>query len=433
VRPGNRKISPVIEIERPLTVIRSSIPSLRANFAWTFAGSMFYGACQWGMLSVLAKLGNASIAGQFTLGLAVSAPVFMFTNLQLRAVQATDVNVEHGFANYFTLRLLATLLGLMTIVALLPFAGASPAVRVVVLLVSVSKCVECMSDVTAGLLQREEQLKRVAISLMIRGFGSVLVFSLTFAYFRNLALSVAAMSGVWLAVLLFYDVRNVRALIGRHDPFLRFDRRELRRLAMLGMPLGWVTTFASLNANIPRYFLQHYLGLADLGIYASLAYLVVAINMVMASLSVSVTTRLARLFADGDRRQFARLLTKLSMLGVLIAAVGVPLTFLVGRPLLTLLYRREYADHVGLLALFVGIAGLSTIGSFLFCGVTAARSFRAQVPVYFAAALIGVAGAVLLVPRFGLIGAGTGLLLSATIVVLGGVLILHKVVMAELR
>jgi O-antigen/teichoic acid export membrane protein len=357
----------------------------------------------------------------------------MFTNLQLRAVQATDVNVEHGFANYFTLRLLATLLGLMTIVALLPFAGASPAVRVVVLLVSVSKCVECMSDVTAGLLQREEQLKRVAISLMIRGFGSVLVFSLTFAYFRNLALSVAAMSGVWLAVLLFYDVRNVRALIGRHDPFLRFDRRELRRLAMLGMPLGWVTTFASLNANIPRYFLQHYLGLADLGIYASLAYLVVAINMVMASLSVSVTTRLARLFADGDRRQFARLLTKLSMLGVLIAAVGVPLTFLVGRPLLTLLYRREYADHVGLLALFVGIAGLSTIGSFLFCGVTAARSFRAQVPVYFAAALIGVAGAVLLVPRFGLIGAGTGLLLSATIVVLGGVLILHKVVMAELR
>jgi len=79
---------------------------------------------------VLAKLGSPSIVGQFTLGLAVSAPVFMFTNLQLRAVQATDVNVEHGFANYFTLRLLATLLGLIVVVALLPFAGASSAVRV---------------------------------------------------------------------------------------------------------------------------------------------------------------------------------------------------------------------------------------------------------------------------------------------------------------
>lgn len=419
-----------VEIEQPLTATRSAIPSLRANFAWTFAGNVLYGACQWGMLSVLAKLGSPSIVGQFTLGLAVAAPVFMFTNLSLRAVQATDVNVEHGFANYFTLRLLATTLGLMVIVAVLPFAGASPAVRVVILLVAASKCIECMSDVTAGLLQREEQLKRVAISLMMRGVASVLVFTFTFAYFRNLALSVAALSGVWLAVLLLYDVQNVRALIGRHGPFFCFDRRELRRLAMLGLPLGWVATFISLNVNIPRYFLQHYLGLADQGIYASLAYLVLAINLVVGALSVSVTTRLAHLFADGDHRQFVRLLTKLSMLGVLIAVVGVPLTFLVGRPLLTLLYRREYADHVGLLALFVGIAGLSTIGAFLFCGVTAARSFHSQVPVYFAAMLAAVIGSALLVPRYGLIGAGMGLLFSATITVLGGGWALRRVVRA---
>jgi O-antigen/teichoic acid export membrane protein len=423
----DRNSPPVIDIEQPLTATRGAIPSLRANFAWTFAGNVLYGACQWGILTVLAKMGNASIVGEFTLGLAVAAPVFMFTNLQLRAVQATDVNAEHGFANYFTLRLLATLLGLMVIVALLPFAGAASAVRIVILLVAVSKCVECMSDVTAGLLQREEQLKRVAISLMMRGVASVLVFSLTFAYFRNLALSVAAMSGVWLAVLLSYDVRNVRALIGRQDPFFRFDRSELTRLMMLGLPLGWVVFFGCLSVNIPRYFLQHYMGLADQGIYASLAYLVVAINLVVTALSVSVTTRLARLFADGDHKQFVRLLTKLSMLGVLIVVVGVPLTFLVGRPLLTLLYRPEYADHVGLLALFVGIAGLSAIGWFIFCGLTAARTFRVQVPIYFAQMVIVVAGAALFVPLYGLIGAGIALLLSAIAVVLGGLWAMHLV------
>ena len=417
----------MIDIEQPLTATRGAIPSLRANFAWTFAGNVLYGACQWGMLSVLAKLGSPSIVGQFTLGLAVAAPVFMFTNLQLRAVQATDVNVEHGFANYFTLRLLATLLGLTVIVAVLPFAGASSAVRVVVLLVSVSKCVECMSDVTAGLLQREEQLKQVAISLMVRGAASVLVFSLTFAYFRNLALSVAAMCGVWLAVLALYDVPNVRALIGSQTPFFRFDRRALGRLMMLGLPLGWVATFASLNMNIPRYFLQHYLGLADQGIFAALAYLVIVINLVIVALSVSVTTRLARMFADGDRRQFVRLLAKLSMLGVLIAAVGAPLTFLVGRSLLTLLYRREYADHVGLLALFVGIAGLSTIGAFLTSGLTAARAFRVQPLIYFVAMLIGVAASALLVPRWGLIGAAIAVLFSAMIVVLGCLWQMYKV------
>jgi O-antigen/teichoic acid export membrane protein len=428
---SRREDFPITETAQSLTTTGTPIPSLRANFAWTFAGNVLYGVCQWGMLSVLAKMGNASIVGQFTLGLAVSAPVFMFTNLQLRAVQATDVNAEHGFANYFTLRLFATLLGLLVVAALLPFVGTSSAVRVVILLVSLSKCVECMSDVTAGLLQREEQLKRVAISLMMRGVASVLVFSVTFAYLQSLALSISAMCGVWLAVLLFYDVRNVRALIGHHDPFFRFDGSELKRLALLGLPLGWVAALLSLIMNIPRYFLQHYRGLADQGIFASLAYLLIAISLLVTALSVSVTTRLARLFADGDLRQFVRLLTKLSMLGVLIAVVGVPLMFLVGRPMLTLLYRREYADHVGLLALFVGIAGLYTIGAFLFCGMTATRSFRAQVPVYLTAMLIGAATSSLLVPHYGLIGAALGLLSSMTIQMLGGIWALRQVIGVE--
>jgi O-antigen/teichoic acid export membrane protein len=187
---------------------------------------------------------------------------------------------------------------------------------------------------------------------------------------------------------------------------------------MLGFPLGLVSTLGSLNVNIPRYFLQHYLGLVDQGIYASLAYLVVVINLIVAALSVSVTTRLARFFADGDLKQFVRLLTKLCMLGVLITAVGVPLTFLAGRPLLTLLYRREYANNVGLLALLVGTAGLTTVFSFLIGGLTAARRFRNQIPIFLTAVLIVTVGSELLVPRYGLLGAGLALLISAVAAVL---------------
>jgi len=403
------------------------VPSLRENFAWTFAGNVLYAGCQWGMLSVLAKLGSPSIVGQFTLGLAISAPVFMFTNLQLRAVQATDVNAESGFADYFTLRLLATLLGLMLIFGLLPFAGVSAAVRMVIILVSVSKCVECMSDVTAGLLQREEQLKLVAISLMIRGVASVAVFSSIFAYFRSLPFSLAGMIGAWAAVLVLYDLPNVRRFGRCHDSFFRFDRRALLRLAKLGLPLGWVATLSSLTTNIHRYFLQHHMGMADQGIFASLAYVVVAINLVVNALCQSVTTRLARLFVDGSLRQFTTLLTKLCMFGVLVIVAGVPLTFVVGEPLLTLLYRPEYADHVGMLALLVAVMGLQTLGSFLVGGLTAARMFKAQFPVYSLAVLAAIAGSSILVPRFGLIGAGSALFLSMMTITLGCLWVLCSV------
>src|SRR4051794_16358727 len=64
--------------------------SLRANFTWTFVGNVIYAACQWGMLVVLAKVARPETVGNFALALAVTAPVIMLTNLQLRAVQATD-------------------------------------------------------------------------------------------------------------------------------------------------------------------------------------------------------------------------------------------------------------------------------------------------------------------------------------------------------
>jgi O-antigen/teichoic acid export membrane protein len=75
----------------------------------------------------------------------------------------------------------------------------------------------------------------------------------------------------------------------------------------------------------------------------------------------------------------------------------------------------------------VGIAGLSAIGWFIFCGLTAARTFRVQVPIYFAQMVIVVAGAALFVPLYGLIGAGIALLLSAIAVVLGGLWAMHLV------
>src|SRR5258708_4783177 len=110
-------MSTVISDQAPVQVSEHPVPSLRANFKWTLAGNAFYAACQWGMLSVLAKAGSPAVVGQFALGLAIAPPGFMFTNLQLRAVQASDVRSEFQFADYFTLRVLASLFGLLSVAA----------------------------------------------------------------------------------------------------------------------------------------------------------------------------------------------------------------------------------------------------------------------------------------------------------------------------
>jgi len=423
--------SPSPAAKSSLVKASATVPRLRTNFLWVFTANVIYAGTQWGLLSTLAKTGSPSIVGEFTFALAISAPVFMLTNLQLRTVQATDVRGINSFADYFTLRLIATLTGLLAVIGIAFFAEPVSCVRQVIILVAVSKAIECLSDVIAGLFQREERLKLASVSLTIRGIGSLAVFFATYIFFKSITFSLAALSGVWSAVLIFYEVPKAKTLDRNGGDFFRLNAKKLKQITCVSAPLGCVATMQSLSVNIPRYYLQHYDGAANQGIYASLSYLVVAINLIVAALSQSATTRLAEMFLRHQYSAFKSLLTKLTMLGVAIGVVGIPACLIVGREILTLVYRPEYGAHADILAMLVGVAALNAIGSFLFCGVTAAQEFRRQVPVNVVAVLITLCGSAALIPRWGLVGAGTTALLSAAVMAGGGLCVLRRGLAAE--
>ncbi len=401
------------------------VPSLRSNFSWTFAGNLVYAACQWGMISVLAKVGSAALVGRFALGLAITAPVFMFTNLQLRAVQATDAGSEFAFADYFTLRALASLIGLIAICGILMNARYDWATRVVILLVGLSKTFESLGDVVAGLLQRVERLKRVSISLMLRGGFSLPAFAGTFWITHSLITACVALVGVWLLIFIIYDVHQACAALESNEDFFALRWSRLKRLAVVGAPLGLVMTMISLNINIPRYVLECTMGQTELGIFASVGYLLVAISLVINALGQAASSRLSRMFAEGELRCFQSLLYKLVGFAVLILLAGVPVARLVGRPLLTFIYRPEYGEHVNLFVIMVAAAGVSSIASFMGYGNTAARNFRLQVPVICSSTGATTLFSFLLIPRFGVIGAACSLLAGACVQLAGAATVLQ--------
>ena len=409
------------------------VPSLRSNFSWTLVGGFVYSACQWGMISALAKLGSALLVGRFALGLAITAPVFMFTNMQLRAVQATDARSEFAFANYFSLRLVSSLTAFF-LICLIAMAGRwDRSTGIVIVLVGLAKTIETLSDLIAGLLQKVERLNRVAISMMLRGGLSLAAFGFVFWISRKLADAVVALAAARLLVFVLYDLRQARFAMQVRDRFLAFKWSRLKTLAVVSAPLGVVMTLVSLNVNIPRYLLAHVLGQAELGIFASLAYLLVVVSLVINALGQAAVTRLSRSFARGDIRHFRNVLAKLLVFAVVVLLFGIPAAQSVARPLLTAIYRPEYGQHVTLFVIMVAIAGVSAIASFLGYGMTAARCFRMQVPVMAAMTASTVLFAFILIPRFGGRGAAYALLIGAGVQVAGSAVVLHRAMHAQRR
>src|SRR6185437_162272 len=243
----------------------------------------------------------------------------------------------------------------------------------------------------------------------------------------SLPLAVAAMVLTWTLVFAVYDLWRARRVLGSTRIFFRFRASVLNKLLVLSAPLGVVMTLSSLNINLPRYLLVKYMGQAELGIFASMAYLVIAGTLTINALGQSASARLARMFADDDRAGFWRVIKKLLLTALLIPAAGVPIALLFGRKVLTLLYRPEYGEHVSVLVILVGVTGLTAIGSFMGYGLTAARSFRIQPVIIGATALTTLVMCVILIPRFGLNGAALALLISEVVYAGCGALALRSV------
>ena len=174
--------------------------SLRANFLWSLFGTGVYGGSQFAMLIVLAKLGTPEMVGRYALALALCAPVVMFTNLRLSAVQATDARNEYDFGDYLALRMVGSAFAMAVIAALALLFRYGLEVLIVVLVVAVAKGVESLSDIIYGRLQKHERLDLVAISSMLRGPLALGAFAVLIALTKSVAWGVVGMLGAWTLV-----------------------------------------------------------------------------------------------------------------------------------------------------------------------------------------------------------------------------------------
>jgi O-antigen/teichoic acid export membrane protein len=380
------------------------------------SGNVVYAACQWISIVALAKLGSSFVVGQFSLGLAIATPVLMFTNLHLRAVQATDARGLYSFGEYLRLRILLTSCGLLVITAIACFGKYERQTAMVVLIIALAKGIETLSDIHYGLFQFNDRLDQTGRSMMLRGILAAAAVSGALYLTHNLLWGCAGMALVWLAVLLLFDVRRGRRLLPPASPLPHRPKRA-RRLGLMytALPLGLATTMAALNLNMPRYFIHTRLGERQLGIYSALAYTTTAMVLVSDSLGHSAIPRLARLYSAECVPEYRALLLKLLAAGAALGMAGFIVARCFGERLLTLIYGSEYAAQYEVFLLLIIAAGIYCAACMFTSAITAARCFRIQVPLYMLIVGVNALACARWVPAAGLTGAAEAMMLASTV------------------
>ena len=421
--------------------------SLRSNFTWVLAGNVVYATCQWGMIVALAKLGSTFMVGQFSLGLAIATPVLMFTNLHLRAVQATDARGLYSFGEYLQLRMSMTLAAMAVIVGIVRFGGYERRTAMVILAVALAKGIETLSDIHYGLFQLNDRLDQTGTSMMLRGVLSVGTLSAGLWLTKNVVWACVGLALVWLMALLFFDVRRGSRFVVRsvkfgqppdptgcwRPPCWRHGIRRQWNLMRLALPLGIVTTMASINLNMPRYFIHAQMGEHQLGIFSAMAYATVAMTIVSDSLGHCAIPRMSRMYSAGQFAEFRWLLLRLLAVSGTLGLAGLAAAQVMGTRLLTIFYSPEYAAHSQVFILLMFATAINCVASILNSGITSARCFRVQVPMFALVAVCGALACTRWVPTAGLAGGAVAMAVAAAVHLVVAAAVLSYLVFAPAK
>ncbi len=435
--------SDVCEVGSPPGTAQPRPPlRLRTNFLWSLLGNAVYQSCQIGLVVVLAKLTRGTgtqVVGLYDLAVATAAPVVALSSLQLRAAVATDRRGEFAFGHYLAVRLGGTVLAAVVIAGLAMAQGKPLVATLVIVGLGLVRCVDAVSDIVHGLFQQYERMDLSAVRQILRGLGSLLVLAILLMIagrFVSAETALLCSAAGLLAFSAFMLVGSeypaaARLLAASGSPARirpRWEPDVLKRLVRVALPLGIGLMLVSLTLSIPRLLTERYLGLTALGVFGPMLYLVGVGQVVVASLGLAGGPRLALHFANQNRPAFDRLVLRIAGIALLIGGLGVMLAAWGGRTILTWLYQPAFGQYKPVFIVLM-VGGLfSYVASALGFSVTATRRFSAQIRPLALTALACLLSGLVLIPRYGLIGAAYSVGVAAIVqmITLGMTLVLLR-------
>jgi len=435
------------------------------NLAWVFSGNLVRSVARAVLLILLVKWAGWEAAGLYIAALAITGPVFAITDLGLRPLLINDVAREYPFQHYFSLRLAGAAAAWIVVAALGLLLGYPLGRITLVLCAAAARFWDGASDILHGVLQREERMDRIGLSLVLRHLLGTAAFCGAVKLGGSVTWAAALDALAAVAVCLAWDLPNAKRLLhglrreecspptadesSAAAPPERIERtgvsaedetceatacrkedsarnaecvslvRPTRLWGSLirhSVPLAITAFEINLITSVPRYVVESLLGPASLAIFASLLQLAGMGMIFVMAMGQTMSPRLARYYRQGDHHGFLRLLSGVTAVSALLGVLPWLIVMSGWGPLvLQWLFREDMAQHQDMAIWVMGSAVILYLTGPLGRALDTLLRFKTHVAIRTTALFL----VLLLVPRmtrlYGLWGAAVGFTLSQAV------------------
>lgn len=300
--------------------------------------TLLFSLNQWIQVILITRMIGLYEMGLFSYFLAIVAPLVLFSRFSFSDLVPTQRKYSYGYTIFSRFRSILNYIFLLSMVGFALTIDFSPYEMVCLILFSVFKFYETKEDFIYTENIAEANIRFLAHSKIIKSVVTISLFALAVFFTHSL---LAAIASLLISQVLVYYMYDRRFSSYDHHMAKLFGRMHFKHIFWLGIGLSVVGLLSSLNANIPRYILEHYHSVEDLGIYATIMYFAaISLNIVI-TINQSYIAELASAAAESLRKFYGSFLRLLGLY-LIVILLGNIVLILYGNDILVFVYGEEF-------------------------------------------------------------------------------------------
>ena len=380
-------------------ILFGSKDKMKSAYLWNTCAAMLNAFQTVFILMLISRIDPVIDAGVFTIAFAIGNLMMAIGKYGIRQFQVSDVEEKYSFKEYTVARIITSII---MIAASFVYVGVNLASglydsskSIVIILICLAKVIDAVEDVIHGMFQ---QYLRLDVAGKILSSAVALLVS-----------------------FIQFVILNYTAIRGFEIKKKTFEIKNVKNIFVECFPLFIASYLVIYIGNAPKYAIDKVMSSEAQACFTYIFMPVFVISLLSQFVYQPVISKMALLWHEKKISQFNKLILRQIALILLLSVAAIIGGYLLGIPVLSLIYGVDLTDYKKALVILLIGGGALAIVNFLQMIITVTRKQKLLNIGYLLAFLLFVFGGKTITEKHGMIG--ISVFYTAVVMILGAVFI----------
>lgn len=388
---------------------------LRKNFLWNSIGSLFYASTSLFFLIAVTRINGIKEAGIFNFAFSNACLLYIVGIYAGRTYQVTEKSKDITDSDYIYQKGFTVLIMILIAIMFSIVKNYNLNKTIIVVTLVIFKSLDAICDSLYSVIQKEDRLYNVGISLFLKGLIGTITFVIIDLLTKNIIFSIMMLIFSYVLITIFYDFRIIKECNFKLD---KFYKNNVVKIFKLGFWTFFFTILTQYLINSPKYAIDNYLTSDIQTVYGIIAMPATVLLIASSFLVQPFLVKISDLLENRNLKKINLLLLKILVGLFLIFIISELFLYSFGIEILKILYGLDLSKYLtNLLLVYFGafVYGITIVMSNI---LIAMRKTMSQTIIFIITSIITCFSTNYLVKSYGIDGASFGYLVSMIILLI---------------